>query len=74
MPIEPRDLTEARRLLSKFEAEIERSEGLAHLLEALSLLADVDIDATSTELQQTCSNMVFTMREKYRQTYIHYFR
>ena len=64
MAIEPGDLTEARRLLSKFEAEIERSEGLARLLEALSLLADVAMDATSTELKQTCSNIVSTYARK----------
>jgi len=64
MPIESKDLTEARVLLSKFEVEIERSEGLIHLAEALSLLADVATDATSVELKQTCSNVASAYAKK----------
>ena len=62
--IESKDLTEARVLLSKFEVEIERSEGLVHLSEALSLLADVAMDATSVELKQTCSNVASAYAKK----------
>jgi hypothetical protein len=64
MPIEPKDLTEARMLLSKFEVEIERSEGLVHLSEALSLLANVATDATFVELKQTCANVASAYARK----------
>jgi hypothetical protein len=64
MAIEPRDLIAARRLLSQFAAEIERSEALARLSEALSLLADVAMDAASAGLKQTCSNIVSTYARK----------
>jgi hypothetical protein len=60
MPDQPRDLIDARVLLSKFESEIERPESLVYLSEALSLLADVATDTASAELKQICSNLTST--------------
>jgi hypothetical protein len=59
--LNPRDLlAEPRKLLRRFEAQMEYPEGLAHLSEGLSLLADIAAGTTSAELKQTCSTMVST--------------
>jgi hypothetical protein len=41
MPGESRELMEARGLLARFEAEMRKPEGIAHLSEALELLGDI---------------------------------
>src|SRR5438128_646516 len=53
-------LTEARECFRRFEAEMEYPEGLTHLSEALSQLADIAADTLSAALQQTCSTMAST--------------
>jgi hypothetical protein len=60
MATEPSTVTEARALLSQFESQMDRPEGLAHLSEALSLLADVRDAASSTHLVKLVSNIVFS--------------
>ncbi|MEK6755208.1 MAG: hypothetical protein AABZ02_03550 [Bacteroidota bacterium] len=64
MPTEPKELTEARELLGKFEAEMHRSEGIIHLSEALSLLADVRAGAESERIAQIASNIGLTYVKK----------
>jgi hypothetical protein len=65
MPDQPRNLTNARELLSKFESEIGHPESLVYLSEALALLADVATDVTSSaELKQTCSNIASAYARK----------
>jgi len=56
----PQDLPEARRLLGEFEKRTENPESLLYLSGALSLLADIAMDATSADVKQTCSNTVST--------------
>lgn len=64
MPSEPEELAEARELLGKFEAEMHRPEGIAHLSEALSLLADVRAGAESERIAQIASNVALTYAKK----------
>src|SRR3972149_818366 len=64
MPTEPKELTEARELLGKFEAEMHRSEGIIHLSEALSRLADVRAGAESERIAQIASNIGLTYVKK----------
>jgi hypothetical protein len=57
MTIEPIKLTEARALLGRFQTEMHRPEGLAHLSQALSLLADIRADAESEKVRQVASKL-----------------
>lgn len=66
MPAEPRELTEARQLLGKFETEMRRPEGLVHLSEALSLLAEVRATAESERIAQVASNIALAYANKVR--------
>jgi hypothetical protein len=50
---EPNELIKARALLSQFEAQMDRPEGLTPLSDALSLLASIRDDAASEHLVQT---------------------
>ena len=60
MTTESIKLTEARALLGRFDTEMHRPEGLAHLSEALSLLADIRADAESEKVRQVASNLSLT--------------
>jgi len=64
MAYEPRELTEARELLGKFEAEMSRPKGLVHLSEALPLLADVCAAAESERTTQVASNIALAYVRK----------
>ena len=57
MPAEDRDLEEARAILARFEAEMHKPEGVAHLSEGLALLADVRDGGESSRNAQVASNM-----------------
>ena len=61
---EPKELTEARQLLGKVEAEIRSPEGLVHLSEGLSLLVDVRASAESESIAQVASNIALTYAKK----------
>lgn len=50
-------MIEARRLLERFEAEMEQAEGLSHLSEALSLLSDIRAESPSDIEKQVASNI-----------------
>jgi hypothetical protein len=64
MPPEPKELTEARQLLGKFEVEMRSPEGLIHLSEGLSLLADVRATAESGTTAQVALNIALTYAKK----------
>jgi len=64
MAPEPKELTEARQLLGKFEVEMRSPEGLIHLSEGLSLLADVRATAESEKIAQVASNIALTYAKK----------
>ena len=51
------ELTEARALLGRFQTEMHRLAGLAHLSKALLLLADIREDAESKKVRQVASNL-----------------
>jgi len=57
MPSEPPELSEARALLGRFEAEMHRPEGLVHLSDALLLLADVRAGAVSDQIALVATNL-----------------
>ena len=57
MAAESRELTEARALLARFEAEMRKPEGLAHLSEALALLADLRDEGETDRSALVASNM-----------------
>ena len=57
MPTEPPELTEARALLARFEAEMHRPEGLVHLSDALLLLADARAGAVSDQTALVATNL-----------------
>jgi flagellin-specific chaperone FliS len=57
MTAEPSELTKARAHLGRFETEMNRPEGLAHLSKALSLLADIRADAESEKVRHIASNL-----------------
>ena len=61
---EPNELIKARALLSQFEAQMDRPEGLTPLSDALSLLASIRDDATSEHLVQLASNIVLAYAAK----------
>lgn len=56
-PTEPNELTKARTLLGRFETEMHRPEGLVHLSEALSLLADIRAGSASEQVKQVALNL-----------------
>ena len=64
MSNEPNELTEARVLLGRFESEMHRPESLAHLSEALSLLADIRAETTSENVGQVASNLSLAYAKK----------
>ena len=64
MAQELRELTEARELLGKFEANMHTSEGLAHLSEGLSLLADIRTDGEADSVVQVASNIAIAYMKK----------
>jgi hypothetical protein len=64
VPPEPKELTEARELLGKFEVEMRRPEGLVRLSEGLSLLADVRATAESERITQVVSNLALAYARK----------
>jgi hypothetical protein len=64
MPTEPNELTGARTLLARFEAEMHRPEGLVHLSEALLLLADIRADAESEKVRQVALNLSLAYAKK----------
>lgn len=64
MPDEPEELTEARELLEKFEAQMRKPEGVVHLSEALSLLADVRAGTDSERIAQIASNVALAYARK----------
>ena len=64
MPNEPIELTDARVLLGRFETEMHRPEGLAHLSEALSLLADIRADTESERVRQIALNLSLAYARK----------
>lgn len=64
MQREPKALAEARQLLGKFELEMRSPEGLVHLSEGLSLLADVRANAESETIAQVASNIALTYAKK----------
>lgn len=64
MPSESKDLIEARELLGIFEAEMGRTEGLAHLVEGLSLLTAVREEAPSVREGQVATNIAMAYARK----------
>src|SRR2546423_888203 len=64
MALEPNELSEARELLGKFESNIRRPEGLVHLSEALSLLAEVRANAEPERIAQVASNIALAYVKK----------
>ena len=56
-PNEPNELTEARVLLGRFESQMHRPESLAHLSEALSLLANIRAETAFENARQVASNL-----------------
>lgn len=64
MPTEPTKLTDARALLARFETEMDRPEGLVHLADALSLLAEIRADSESESVRQIASNLPLAYTKK----------
>lgn len=64
MQNEPDELTNARALLARFEAEMNRPEGLVHLQEALSILADIRGHHESGDVNQIASNLPLAYARK----------
>ena len=64
MPPEPRELAEARALLAEFEAEMHKPEGIAHLSEALALLADIRDGGDSAQTARVASNIALAYAGK----------
>src|ERR1700704_2836267 len=64
MAAEDRELSEARALLAKFEAEVHRPESVAHLSEALTLLADIRDSGESNRDATVASNIVLAYATK----------
>lgn len=57
MTTEPVELIKARALFGIFEVQMRRPEGIVHLAEALSFLADVRADTASEKNGQIASNL-----------------
>ena len=64
MPAETKELTEARALLARFEAEMHKPEGIVHLSDALALLADVRDAGGSDKATEIASNIVMAYARK----------
>src|SRR6185295_9440907 len=64
MPAEMKEMAQARALLKKFEDQMHKPEGLVHLAEALSLLADVRDSGESDEATKIASNIVIAYAQK----------
>lgn len=64
MTAEPVGLTEARALLGIFEERMRRPEGVFHLAEALSFLADVRADAVSENIKLVVLNLTVAYARK----------
>ena len=64
MPAEMKEMTEARALLAKFEADMHKAEGIVHLSDALALLADVR-DAGAAGQSATIASNITTPAEKF---------
>ena len=64
MPPESKNLLEARELLGKFEAEMERAEGLALLIDGLSMLAVVREEPAVANEGQISSNIAMAYARK----------
>jgi hypothetical protein len=63
MATEPKELTEARTLLGKFEADMRAPASLAHLSEALAVLEDVHVDSPPA-VAEIASNIAFAYQKK----------
>jgi len=59
-----KEMAQARALLKKFEDQMHKPEGLVHLAEALSLLADVRDSGESDEATKIASNIVIAYAQK----------
>jgi len=57
MATEPPELTEARALLARFEAEMHRPEGHVHLSDALFLLAELRERGVSDQMTLVATNL-----------------
>lgn len=66
MPSESNELTRARELLGKFEAEMGRAEGIVYLSEGLTLLTEVRESAESDRVTQIAANIALTYAKKAR--------
>lgn len=64
MPAEMKEMTEARALLARFEAEMHKPEGIVHLSDALALLADVRDAGASDKATEIASNIVMAYARK----------
>ena len=64
MPAETKEMTEARALLARFEAEMHKPEGIVHLSDALALLADVRDAGESDKAKEIASNIVMAYARK----------
>ena len=64
MPIESRDLATARVLFDRFERQMEHSEGISYLADALAWLAVVATDTRLAALWPTCTHLVTTYAMK----------
>lgn len=63
---ESNGLTEARALLTRFEAEMDGGKGLMHLSEALSLLSDIRAEPASELEKRMASNISLSCLEHVR--------
>lgn len=59
-----KEMAEARRLLGRFEAEMEQPEGLVHLSEALSIIADLRAESASEIEKQVAANISLAYMKK----------
>jgi hypothetical protein len=59
-----KEMNEARGLLAKFEAEMHKPEGVVHLSEALSLLADIRDGGESDKVVEIASNIALAYARK----------
>jgi hypothetical protein len=59
-----KEVDEARELLAKFEAQMHKPEGVTHLSEALSLLADARDSSDSSRITEIASNMALAYARK----------
>ena len=64
MPAETKEMTEARALLAKFEADMHKAEGIVHLSDALALLADVRDAGDSGQSATIASNIALAYARK----------